>query len=206
MRTKLPHIMTAAREAEQRIRPHPNLHLRHGRSLEVLFPTSGPRNPWYEGTPIPDILNHLDTLDLAPNRHFVDLGSGVGNVCFAAAAVFDRVTGIEQKREFLLEAEHIRVQFNLSSVSFHHQDFVRVPLRPFDVIYFYKPFADDFGMHMRKKLLETAHGTYIISRMIMPRLLIDRENFDYLAPLDNWRPTPENPGLPFADFYTFIRK
>lgn len=197
--------MQAAREAERRILPAEH-RARGTQKREILFPLTGPRNPWYEGTPIPDVLKHLDTLNLAPNRRFVDLGSGLGSACFAAAAVFDRVTGIEQNAKFLKEAENIRRTFNISSVRFEQGDFMCLPLDPFDVVFFYKPFADDFGMHMRKKLLETARGTYIISRQIMPRLLIDRSNFDYLAPLDNWRPTPENSRLPYADFYTFIRK
>lgn len=207
IRTKLPHIMHAVRQVEKRIIP-PEHRARLGHSSDVLFPTSGPRGPWYEGTPIPEVLAHLDRLDLPPHLHFVDLGSGLGNVCFAAAAVFDRVTGLEQKPEFLMEAEKIRIKFRLSSVRFQNVDFVRrdVPLTPFNVIFFYKPFADDFGMHMRIKLLETAPGTYIISRRFMPRLLIDRSNFDYLAPLDSWEATPQNTRLPYADFYTFIRK
>ena len=206
IRTKLPHIQQAIHAAEKRIAPPPKHRAQLGHSSDVLFPTSGPRGPWYEGTPIPEVLAHLDRLDLPPHLHFVDLGSGLGNVCFAAAAVFDRVTGLEQNPEFLMEAEKIRFKFRLSHVRFQNQDFVRVPLKPFDVIFFYKPFADDFGVHMRKKLLETAPGTYIISRQIMPRILYDRSNFDYLAPLDSWEATPQDPHLPYADFYTFIRK
>lgn len=206
IRTKLPHIKAAVRQAEKRIMPHPESQAKLGHSPDILFKTSGPRGPWYEGTPIPEVLDHLDELNLPPHLHFVDLGSGLGNACFAAAAVFDRVTGIEQNPEFLREADKIRFKFSLSNVRFQNQDFVLVPLKPFDVIFFYKPFADDFGMHMRKKLLETAPGTYIISRQIMPRILYDRSNFDYLAPLDGWEATPLDPHLPYADFYTFIRK
>jgi methylase of polypeptide subunit release factors len=175
---------------------------------DAIFPLRGPRSPHYGGTPIQSLLDHLDKLSLPSQHHFADLGAGLGAACFAAAAKFDQVTGFETQKRIRTEAETLRKMYGINHVRFINQDFMEeeASLRSFNVIYFFKPFSENFFVRIREKLLETEPGTVIISRRFMGRELYDKFNFDFLPPLDNWMSTAEQPYLPQADFYTFIRK
>lgn len=178
---------------------------------DVYIDLPGEHEPVYHGTPITALANYLDELkkevDLPESFHFADLGSGLGSACFAAAAHFDMVTGFETNQTLREEAENLRQFYMISSIRFRNEDFTDADLRPFNVVYFFKPYTNkSVFMDIHELLLGTAPGTVIISRSFMPTELHDRFNFRFLGALEDWMSTAEQPYLPLADFYPFVRK
>jgi len=96
IRQNVHEIQSAVRKAERKFLPS---YIRTAkREGNFVIPLDGPRYPEYQGTTISFALEYLDKLALPPEHHFADLGAGLGSACYAAAACFDRVTGIEGSR------------------------------------------------------------------------------------------------------------
>lgn len=84
---------------------------------------------------------------LAPNPgcKVIDIGSGVGKFCLAAAhycpdSEFD---GIEQRINLHMTAEHSKEISGLENVHFIHGDFTEINLDSYTGIYFYNSFAEN---------------------------------------------------------------
>jgi SAM-dependent methyltransferase len=203
----LPKIARRIRQAEQRLMPAE--HRESARRLgENFFPLEGAREPWYGPTPILQLIEHLRTLELPKETHFVDLGSGLGNACIAAAEVFDKVTGFEIVPEVMREAQAVRDEFGLDRIDYRLEDFMQASWQDFGLIYFFKPFVEEdvFAQIAEKLVVEARPGAVIISRRFMNSWLYMPEMFDYLQPLNNDLPRVEGPLFPLSDYYTFVKK
>jgi hypothetical protein len=198
-RRNAPQIQAAIKEAEWKLVP------KDWKSAKffgnIVIPLDGPRLPEYKGTPVERTLTHLDKLALPSDYHFVDLGSGLGGPCFAAAAHFDRVTGIENNDALFSETVKIRDRFGISNVVFRKEDFMGIPLTPFNIVFFFKPYCDNFFEEMRVKMLETAPGTYIISRQFKANEIFDPA---YFKPNESLAEEDER-NYPQFPFYTYVR-
>lgn len=182
LRQQMGFIKQAIRQVERRLAP-PDYRESCDQFGEYYFPLPGPQEPRYKGTPIDELIEHLDKLPIPPNRHFVDLGSGLGSACFAAATRFEKVIGIEENPMLLAEAEKIRAAFGIAHVEFRQGDFLGIPLQDFGVVYFFRPFIKDFLMKIRNKLLETRPGTVIISYQFMGPSYTTRTILTFWHPL-----------------------
>lgn len=127
--------------------------------------TDGPRRPIHHVTPYQELLNHVKILNISPESKAGVLGSGLGMASYTLASRVKDVTGWEIDPEIYAEAEGIRQSFNISNISFIKDDFLTgADLSTFSLIYFYKPFTDNFIEVMGEKLKETVPGTIVISR------------------------------------------
>ena len=155
------------------------------------FDTEGPRKPIYAGTDEGDFLKLLPELSplvknlIFQKAHFADLGSGFGRICFAASFVFKKVTGFEIDSQLCEEAEKTRQQFGIRNVTFLNRDFLTADLRPFEVLYFYKPFKRLFPLLMAEKLAETKPGAVVISYLETGPDLFNPDLFRPVYP-PNW--------------------
>ena len=84
---------------------------------------------------------------LAPHKdaHVLDIGSGVGKFCIAAAhhkpkAVF---YGVEQRKDLVQHAINCSSQVGVYNVSFIHGNFTQLDLRQFNSFYFYNSFYEN---------------------------------------------------------------
>lgn len=84
---------------------------------------------------------------LAPqnNLHILDIGSGIGKFCMAAAfhkpnAVF---YGVEQRKDLVDYAFDVSGRLGIYNVSFIHGNFTQLDFRQFDGFYFYNSFYEN---------------------------------------------------------------
>ena len=201
---RLGKIERAVKQAEKKLMPHGSLCQTDDWRLA---PTDGPRAAVYMATPPLELLELFEslreTIDLSAYHHFADLGSGLGMASFAAATIFEQVTGFECDERLFLKAEQIRQQFGIANVNFLKRDFTRRPnLKDFDLVYFWKPFRDDFIHQMGKILRKTKPGTLIISRIFTDEHLFDQRRFTPIYPPD-WEPSNR---FHFSMFYVLARK
>jgi SAM-dependent methyltransferase len=84
---------------------------------------------------------------LAPveNARVLDIGSGVGKFCLAAAhcrpsALF---FGIEQRADLVTHAEAVQERLGLQNVLFMHGNFTQLDFRQYDHFYFYNSFYEN---------------------------------------------------------------
>jgi SAM-dependent methyltransferase len=80
-----------------------------------------------------------------PGCKILDIGSGVGKFCLAAAwyAPQTHFYGIEQRANFVGYAENARAQLGISNVSFINGNFTQLDLTSFDHFYCYNSFYEN---------------------------------------------------------------
>lgn len=199
---KLLRAQTAVKQAERKF-VDPVLRQRLGPKDWACFPTQAPRGAEYGATPGRLFLNAVEDLELSSELDFADLGSGLGNVCFAAALHFQRVIGIEMDRRLCNEADRIKEGLDFPNVIFINADLLKIDLSGFQVLYIYHPFRTDFTELMFEKLRTAASGTIIIANIYetVRRGIFSPRDFRQIYPL--------GPGNPLAfeheQFFTYER-
>ena len=75
----------------------------------------------------------------------LDIGSGVGKFCLAAAYYrpYAEVYGIEQRQNLVEFANEAKSILNLQNVSFRYGNFTQVDLKEYDHFYLYNPFFEN---------------------------------------------------------------
>ncbi|HMG82981.1 MAG TPA: class I SAM-dependent methyltransferase [Ferruginibacter sp.] len=75
----------------------------------------------------------------------LDIGSGVGKFCLAAAHHYPKAFyyGIEQRENLILHAERARQTLEFNNVSFIHGNFTQLDFRNYDSFYFYNSFYEN---------------------------------------------------------------
>ncbi len=129
--------------------------LEHKRSAEYWFDTDTRFNRLYPAeirrlsgkhwTPLAVTRMAAAFLAAENNKRILDIGSGVGKFCLAAAGYFPGCSyyGIEQRQDLLRHAEQARVQLGLVNISFIHGNFTQLDLRNYDHFYFYNSFYEN---------------------------------------------------------------
>lgn len=81
------------------------------------------------------------------NVRILDIGSGVGKFCLAAAYYKPRAFyyGIEQRKSLLFHAETAREILGFRNVSFIHGNFTQLDFRNYDHFYFYNSFYENLA-------------------------------------------------------------
>jgi hypothetical protein len=82
-----------------------------------------------------------------PGARVLDIGSGIGKFCLAAAYAFPETFfyGVEQRHELVYHAEEAKNYTQLHSVKFIHANITQVNFREFDHFYFYNSFYENIG-------------------------------------------------------------
>lgn len=81
----------------------------------------------------------------------LDIGSGVGKFCLAAAHYqpYAQIYGIEQRESLVEYANWAKNILDLSNVSFHYGNFTQLNLKMYDHFYLYNPFFENIARRGR---------------------------------------------------------
>ena len=81
----------------------------------------------------------------------LDIGSGVGKFCLAAAYYkpFAQIYGIEQRKSLVDYANEAKNMLGLHNVSFHCGNFTQLNLKLYDHFYLYNPFFENIDSTAR---------------------------------------------------------
>jgi SAM-dependent methyltransferase len=86
---------------------------------------------------------------LAPtdNSRVLDIGSGVGKFCLAAAHCMPSAVffGVEQRRDLVAHAEFGRKLLGLENARFIHGNFTQLDFKQYDHFYFYNSFYENLA-------------------------------------------------------------
>lgn len=106
-------------------------------SIQVLA-----RKHW---TPLSVARKAANFLASENNASILDIGSGVGKFCLAAAYAKPKALfyGVEQRRSLIAEAEIVKKRLNIENVSFIHGNFTQLDFRNYDHFYFFNSFYEN---------------------------------------------------------------
>lgn len=81
----------------------------------------------------------------APESRILDIGSGIGKFCIAAAHFFpdSEFHGVEQRKDLFDLALEAQQRSEINNVQFLHGNFTELNLEYYDSIYFYNAFAEN---------------------------------------------------------------
>jgi protein-L-isoaspartate O-methyltransferase len=131
-----------------------------------FFATEAPRGSTYFGSQYWPVMRAIHELDMPRDWSFADLGSGLGNICFPAATHFNIVVGFELDTALFNTAVRCGQVLGFDNVHFRQEDFLAADLRHFNVIFFFKPFNNDFVELMSRKMRELSPGTRVIANTV----------------------------------------
>lgn len=95
-------------------------------------------------TPMAVALFAAKALGSDANTRVLDVGCGPGKFCFIGAATTPATyCGIEQRSNFVDEAESIRLKHKLSNVAFFHGNMMDLDWRQFQAFYLFNPFLEN---------------------------------------------------------------
>lgn len=120
-------------------------------AFHALFPASVhelARNHW---TPLRIAQKAADFLAAEPGVKILDIGSGIGKFCLAAAYYRPKAFyyGIEQREDLVDFAEKARLFLGMTNVSFMAGNFLELDFSLYDHFYFYNSFYENL-VHVHK--------------------------------------------------------
>jgi SAM-dependent methyltransferase len=154
-------------------------------NFDALYPLHIQRLARRYWTPLRITKAIVDFLTPGNKEHVLDIGSGVGKFCLAAAcykpsAFFE---GIEQRAALVEIAKQAQVRLQISNVNFFHGDFTNVNFDDYDHFYFFNSFYENLSDEYKiddnielsgelynyythclyKKLFEMPRGTRVVT-------------------------------------------
>ncbi|MGZ8557872.1 MAG: methyltransferase domain-containing protein [Chitinophagaceae bacterium] len=102
------------------------------------------RNHW---TPLLVAQKAANFLAVETGARILDIGSGIGKFCLAAAYYKPEAffTGIEQRKDLVEYARAARQVLGLRNVSFIHGNFMDIDFKNYDHFYFYNSFYENLA-------------------------------------------------------------
>jgi len=84
-------------------------------------------------------------LAVEPGARILDIGSGIGKFCLAAAYYRPGALyfGVEQRKDLIEYAENARTSLGLNNVTFMHGNFTEIDFGNYDHFYFYNAFYEN---------------------------------------------------------------
>ncbi len=113
--------------------------------FDDLYPVSVKSLTSEHWSPLKVTRKVADFLAVDNSVRILDIGSGVGKFCLAAAYFKPKsfFYGVEQRKGLVSYAETARKTLLLENVSFFHGNFTMLDLRNFDHFYFYNSFYEN---------------------------------------------------------------
>lgn len=110
-----------------------------------LYPVSLAALSQRHWTPLSVAREAIQFLDAGENSRVLDIGSGAGKFCLAAAhfAPDALLFGVEQRHRLLHQAEKLKNTLALDNVFFIHANFTQLDFRDYDHFYFYNAFYEN---------------------------------------------------------------
>ena len=112
-----------------------------------------------------------------PGARVLDIGSGVGKFCLAAAHEFPETFfyGVEQRQELIYHAESAKGYAQLSNANFIYSNITQVNFKEFDHFYFYNSFYENIGPGNRiDDSIELSESLYIYYTQYLFRALDEK--------------------------------
>ncbi len=111
-----------------------------------LYPLSIRKLAGMHWTPLSIARRVVQFLAPVERVKILDIGSGVGKFCLAAAhyQAYAQCYGIEQRKNLVEYANEAKNMLGLQNVSFRYGNFTQVDLRQYDHFYLYNPFFENF--------------------------------------------------------------
>jgi SAM-dependent methyltransferase len=152
-------------------------------NFDSLFPPAIQKKAARHWTPLEIAKTASEFLVPQNNVHVLDIGSGIGKFCLAAANHKPNGTfyGVEQRKNLVDHALDVSSKMGIYNVSFIHGNFTQLDLRQFDSFYFFNSFYENlegtpkiddtidhslslfnyYNHYLYKELEQQPHGTRI---------------------------------------------
>ena len=132
-------------------------HLLYPASLHALA-----RSHW---TPLIVAQKAANFLAAENGARILDIGSGIGKFCLAAAYYKPQVTffGIEQRKDLVEYAEAAKKTLGLTNVSFMHGNITQLDFKHYDHFYFYNSFYENLA-HTEKRDDQVAYSVELYNQ------------------------------------------
>ncbi|MEO6730090.1 MAG: class I SAM-dependent methyltransferase [Ferruginibacter sp.] len=117
------------------------------KQFHLLYPSSIQNLATAHWTPLTVAHKAAAFLAAEKKSRILDIGSGVGKFCLAAAHFMPQAfyTGIEQREALVACAEDARCNLGLQNVAFIHGNFTQLDFKNYDHFYFYNSFYENFS-------------------------------------------------------------
>lgn len=114
-------------------------------SFNKLYPLDVRSNASKHWTPLEIAGLAAEFLAATKDVHVLDIGSGVGKFCLAAARLNPDAMfyGVEQRKNLVEHAEQCNNKLGLPNACFIHGNFTQLDFRQFDHFYFYNSFYEN---------------------------------------------------------------
>lgn len=127
--------------------PYPDNWFNNDEQFHLIYPDSIKSLATRHWTPLHITWRVAQYLTPSANARVLDIGSGVGKFCLAAAhavpaAIF---SGIEQRENLIEHAEKARTILGLKNVHFIHGNFTQLDFEQYDHFYFYNSFYENLA-------------------------------------------------------------
>jgi SAM-dependent methyltransferase len=115
--------------------------------FNALYPLSIQALAKRHWTPLSIARKAANFLAAGGNVRILDIGSGVGKFCLAAAHYSPKATyfGVEQRQSLINYANAANQQLQLDNVAFIHGNFTQLDLKKYDHFYFYNAFYENLN-------------------------------------------------------------
>jgi SAM-dependent methyltransferase len=129
----------------QRAEQSPMFFENNDQSFDQLYTLDIRRNAAKHWSPLKAAAYAAEFLAPEKDVHVLDIGSGVGKFCFAAAYLKPNAMfyGIEQRKDLVKQAIECNEKIGLANVCFIHGNFTTLDFRQFDHFYFYNSFYEN---------------------------------------------------------------
>jgi SAM-dependent methyltransferase len=115
------------------------------RDFDRLYPSPIQEMAGKHWTPLAIVRKAVHFLARKNGVRILDIGSGAGKFCLAAAYYRPGAfyTGIEQRKNLVICADDAKGRLQFKNVNFIHGNFTMLDLRYYDHFYFYNPFYEN---------------------------------------------------------------
>ncbi|MDR3716379.1 MAG: methyltransferase domain-containing protein [Puia sp.] len=115
------------------------------KEFNALYPLSIQALSRHHWTPLPIAMKAARFLAGDEAVSILDIGSGVGKFCLAAAYLTPHAVyyGVEQRKSLIDYAEAAKSKLQLENVFFIHGNFTQLDLKKYDHFYFYNAFYEN---------------------------------------------------------------
>jgi len=154
------------------------------------FNTEGPNRPIFFSTPPKSFMKFVTEMKFNRNAHFAELGSGSGRIGLRASYYFENVTLFETDKRLCNITRRIMREYSISNVTLKNADFLRQSIEPFDYIFFFLPFRDNYTEKMKELVQRAKPGSTLIFTSEQEFQLFGPEHFTFTYPAAGDLPTP----------------